>query len=95
MSVEEKEVEKIASLAKLHLKPEEKRLFSRQLSRILGYFNKLASLELEEVEPLYHVIDLKNVMRDDEEREGLHISEVLNNAPEVKKNMFKVPKVIE
>jgi aspartyl-tRNA(Asn)/glutamyl-tRNA(Gln) amidotransferase subunit C len=91
----DKEVQKIAGLAKLHLTSEEKRVFSRQLSRIIDYFNKLSTLELEGVKPLSHVADLRNVMRDDEQRRCLHTSEVLRNAPATYRNMFRVPKVIE
>lgn len=94
MGVLEKDVAKIANLAKLSLRSGEKKTFSKQLSRIIDYFNKLAPLKLEGVESLSHVIDLKNVLRNDEPKESLQTSEVLNNAPEVRQNMFKVPKVI-
>jgi len=95
VALPEKEVEKIASLAKLHVTPEEKKIFSRQLSRVIDYFSRLSTLKLEGVKPLSHVADLRNVMRDDWPRGCLHTSEVLRNAPEVYRNMFQVPKVIE
>lgn len=94
MPILEKDVEKIANLAKLSVGSEEKKILAQQLSRIIDYFNKLSTLKLEGVEPLSHVVDLKNVMREDEPKACLQISEVLNNAPEVRQNMFKVPRVI-
>ena len=61
MPVTIKDVEYIANLARLEFKEEEKEKFTEQFNRILEYIDKLNELDTTDVEPLYHVIDLKNV----------------------------------
>lgn len=48
------EVEKIARLARIHLTPEEGRAYAGQLTAILGYFEKLQTLDSAGVEPEAH-----------------------------------------
>ena len=87
------EVEHIAELAKIELTDAEKELFRDQLARILEYFRKIDELELKDVEPTTHVLDVSNVFRDDKPRESLPPGEVLKNAPEREGRYFKAPRV--
>jgi aspartyl-tRNA(Asn)/glutamyl-tRNA(Gln) amidotransferase subunit C len=87
------EVEHIAELAKIELTESEKELFRDQLGRILEYFRKIDELDLEDVEPTTHVLDVSNVFRDDEPRESLPPGEVLRNASEKEGRYFKAPRV--
>jgi aspartyl-tRNA(Asn)/glutamyl-tRNA(Gln) amidotransferase subunit C len=89
------DVEHVARLARLELSEGEKKKFARQLNDILVYMEKLGELNTGGVEPLTHVLPLKNVFRKDETRPGLGRAEVLNNAPEKRDGFFKVPPVIE
>ena len=89
------DIEAVARLARLGLTAEEKEMFGRQLNDILLYMEKLDELPLEGVEPLSHVLPLKNVLRDDTPRPGLEQEQALANAPEQKDGFFKVPPVIE
>ena len=94
MSVTVKDVEHIAKLARLEFTGEEKQEFTHQLNEILAYVEQLNKLETSGVEPLAHVVELKNVFRDDEVVEGLSAEEALRNAPSKSERFFKVPKVI-
>ncbi|CUS98046.1 aspartyl/glutamyl-tRNA(Asn/Gln) amidotransferase subunit C [Candidatus Kryptobacter tengchongensis] len=94
MPVTIKDVEYIANLARLEFKEEEKEKFTEQFNRILEYMDKLNELDTTNVEPLYHVIDLKNVFREDVVKESYHREEILKNAPSRTDFFFKVPKVI-
>lgn len=91
------EVEHVAYLARLSLTEEEKKMFTEQLNRILEAFAKLQELPTEDVEPLSHIIPLKNVFAEDEERtwQSLSLEEALSNAPEEGDNYFIVPRIIE
>lgn len=89
------DVEDVARLARLGLDPDEKEKFSRQLNEILLYMEKLSQLDTGKVEPLAHLLPLKNVLREDEVRPGLKQEEVLKNAPAKKDGFFKVPPIIE
>lgn len=95
MSVTIKDVEHIAKLARLEFSEKEKEMLTHQLNTILAYVEQLNKLDTSNVEPLSHVINLENVLRKDEVKEGLSTEEVLKNAPSRTEQFFKVPKVIK
>jgi len=92
--VTRKDVEHVASLAKLSFTDEEKERLTVQLNEILNYMEQLNSLDTEQVEPLSHVIELNNVFREDVRVPGVTREEALKNAPSKSEKFFKVPKVI-
>jgi len=92
--ISKKEVEHIASLAGIALSEEEKELFTKQFNEILSYFHKIDELNLEEVEPTYHVVELSNVFREDEVTEPLPLELAILNAPKKKDGYIKAPKII-
>jgi len=94
MSVTIKDVEHVAALARLSFTDEEKQKLTAQLNEILRYMEQLNQLDTENVEPLSHVIELKNVFREDVLRPSLPREEALKNAPAKTEEFFKVPKVI-
>ena len=89
------EIEKIAELARLSLKPEEKGKLQKDLESILSYVEQLKSVNTDHVEPTSHVLNLENVFREDETRPSDIREDVLKHAPRREGNFFKVPKVIE
>ena len=88
-------IDHIAMLARLKLTNDEKEVFSGQLDSIIEYINKLNELDTKNIEPTAHVLDLKNVFRDDELRPSLPVDNALRNAPERTENFYQVPKIIE
>lgn len=94
MAVSIKDVEKIAKLAKLSFSDEEKETFTQQFNQILSYIEQLNELDTDDVEPTAHVLDLKNVMREDKAATWLTQEEAVANAPKSKNGFFSVPKVI-
>jgi aspartyl-tRNA(Asn)/glutamyl-tRNA(Gln) amidotransferase subunit C len=94
LSVTVNEVEKIAKLARIVLNEREKEELTGQMNEILAYIDKLNELDTEDVEPMSHPLDLKNVFRDDNLKESLPQSNALENAPSKTDKFFKVPKVI-
>lgn len=95
MPITKEEVEKIAKLAKLEFTEEEKQRFTQQLAEIVSYVEKLRELNTQDVKPTSHVIELKNVLREDKVGKSLSQEEALANAPAKRKSHFSVPKVIE
>jgi len=93
--IERKEVEHIAKLSRLSLTEEELALYSGQLSAIIEYVQKLNEIDTKDVEPTSHVIEMKNVMREDVNRASLAPDEALQNAPDRKDDFYRVPKIIE
>jgi len=94
MAVTIKDVEHIAQLAKLEFTDAEKEKFTHQLNQILEYVEQMNKLDTSNVEPLSHVIELSNVFRADEVKQGVSTEEALKNAPSKTEEFFKVPKVI-
>ena len=95
MKISKQEVEHVAKLARLELAEGEKDKLIDQLSNILTYVETLNGLDTKGVEPTSHVLDIKNVMRDDVSAPGLSQEQALANAPEKAAGHFKVPKIIE
>ncbi len=95
MSVTIKDVEHVANLARLELTDEEKAQFTEQMNAILKYAEKLNELDTSGVAPTSHVLDVKNVMREDEKRPSWPIEKVMKNAPDEEDGQFRVPAVLE
>ena len=95
MPVSREDVEYVAKLARIELTEEEKGTLTSQLSSILDHIEKLNELDIEGVEPTFHVLDVTNVFREDEVRPSLPTEETLKNAPARDGDFFKVPKILE
>jgi aspartyl-tRNA(Asn)/glutamyl-tRNA(Gln) amidotransferase subunit C len=91
MAITRDEVLHVARLARLALTEEEIAKFQEQLSAILEAVGKVAELDLSEVEPTAHPLDLSNVWAPDEPRPSLPLDEALANAPDREDGYFRVP----
>ena len=94
------EVERVAELAHLELKPEETPAMLRDLNAILDYVAQLNELDTKGVTPLAQVSELQHgagvsVLRADLPAHSLERAAVMQQAPETDGVFFKVPKVIE
>jgi len=90
-----KEVQKVASLARLSLSDQELTDYGNQLTQILSYVEVLNELELEDTVPMPHAVDLQNVFRADEQRPSLDRDQALANAPKTDGQFFQVPQILE
>ena len=95
MSIKKDTIKYVADLARLSLTEAEEELYAKQLNDILGYMDKLNSLDTKNIEPMSHAASLGNVLREDKIRKSVSNKDALENAPEEKDGSFKVPKVIE
>ncbi len=91
MAITRDEVLHVARLARLELRDDEIERFTEQLSAILEAVAKVSELDLTDVEPTAHPLDLVNVWSEDEPRPCLPVDEALANAPEREAGFFKVP----
>jgi aspartyl-tRNA(Asn)/glutamyl-tRNA(Gln) amidotransferase subunit C len=89
------QVKKVASLARLSLSESEVTAFASQLSKVLGYVERLAEVDTSDVAPMAHAIEDQNVLRDDEPREGLPREQALQNAPHTDGRYFIVPQILD
>jgi aspartyl-tRNA(Asn)/glutamyl-tRNA(Gln) amidotransferase subunit C len=93
--ISQNEVMHVANLARLAISEEEVERFTNQLDAIITFAEQLNELNTEGVEPTSHVLDIKNVLREDKAEQGLPREEVLKNAPEHQGGQFKVPSILE
>jgi len=91
MAITREEVLHVAKLARLELSEEEVERFGAQLSAILEAVGKVSELDLAEVEPTAHPLQVVNVWAEDEPRPSLSPEEALENAPEREQAFFVVP----
>lgn len=94
MEITKELIERVADNARLKLTDAEINSFAKELNDILDYFSKLNELKTDGVEPSFHPIELKNVMRDDDAKKSLSHKEVFLNTNHKKDNYFKGPKII-
>jgi aspartyl-tRNA(Asn)/glutamyl-tRNA(Gln) amidotransferase subunit C len=81
----------VARLARLELRDDEVERLGAQLNDIIAAVAKVSELDLGDVEPTSHPLDLTNVWADDVPRPSLPIEEALGNAPERDGEFFRVP----
>jgi aspartyl-tRNA(Asn)/glutamyl-tRNA(Gln) amidotransferase subunit C len=81
----------VAGLARLDLSEDEIERFREQLNAILEAVGKVAELDLSDVEPTAHPLDLVNAWAEDEPRPSLSVEEALANAPDREGDFFRVP----
>jgi aspartyl-tRNA(Asn)/glutamyl-tRNA(Gln) amidotransferase subunit C len=91
MAITREQVLHVARLARLDLSEEEVARLQTELSAILEAVSKVSELDLADVPPTSHPLDLVNVLRPDEPRPSLPLEDVFANAPEREGDAFRVP----
>ena len=91
MAISRDEVLHVARLARLALSDDEVDRLSAQLNAILEAVGKVSELDLADVEPTAHPLDLVNVWANDEPQESLSVEDALANAPDREAGFFRVP----
>ena len=94
MAITLTDVDQVARLAYLRFTEQEREELLDQMNAILGYMEKLAELDTSAIPPTSHVLDLKNVFREDVVEPSLSQEAALANAPSQGKGHFTVPKVL-
>jgi aspartyl-tRNA(Asn)/glutamyl-tRNA(Gln) amidotransferase subunit C len=95
MEVNDALVDKLANLARLQFNDTEKAGIKNDLQRMIQFVEKLNELDTAGVQPLLHMSDNINVLREDEVKGSIGRKEGLRNAPMHDTQFFKVPKVIK
>jgi aspartyl-tRNA(Asn)/glutamyl-tRNA(Gln) amidotransferase subunit C len=91
VAISKDEVLHVARLARLALTDDEIDRLGAQLNAILDAVGKVSELDLADVEPTAHPLDLVNVWADDEPRDSLPVEDALANAPDREAGFFRVP----
>ena len=91
--IDREQVLHVARLARLRLSDDEVERMAGELSGILDHIEKIGELDLDDVEPTTHVIQVENVLRADEPRPSLPRERALEQAPSPADGGFAVPPV--
>lgn len=94
MKITKETVDQVATLAKLSFADSEKERIQEDLSKIIDFMEKINEVDTEGVEPLTHINESINVLREDEAIETITQEEALKNAPQKDSDYFKIPKVL-
>lgn len=95
MDVNDALVDKLAHLSRLQFNETEKAAIKNDLQQMIAFVEKLNELDLAGVEPLLHISEEINVLREDEVKGSISREDALKNAPLHDEQFFKVPKVIK
>lgn len=88
-------IKKLSELSRIECREEERKTLLKDLESILGYFDRLAEIDTDNVAPCNHVLsEIYNVMREDEVGETLPRNEFLNLAPSSTGGLIKIPSVM-
>ncbi len=93
--IDEREIERLEELARLRLSEVERKGITAHMVRMVEYFGMLKEADVSGREPLFHPLELRNVLRADDPREGLDTEEALRNASERNASFFVVPRVMK
>ena len=91
MAIDRDTVVSVARLARLELRPDEIERLTIELAAILEAVSKVAELDLADVPPTSHPLDLVNAWAEDEPHASLPLEEALANAPLREGDLFRVP----
>ena len=93
MAITREDVLHVAALARLEIPEDEVDAVQDQLGAILEAVGKVSELDLRDVEPMTHPLDLVNEWAEDEPRPSLSHEDALANAPDPAEGSFRVPAV--
>ena len=94
MSISREEVLHVARLARLALTEEEVERITGELGAILDAVSIVSELDLSDVPPTSHPLELVNVWDEDEPRPSLPLDDVFANAPAREGDSFRVPPTV-
>jgi aspartyl-tRNA(Asn)/glutamyl-tRNA(Gln) amidotransferase subunit C len=89
--IDREQVLHVARLARLWLTEEEVERMSGELSTILDHIEKIGELDLDEVEPTSHVVQVENVLRADEPRPSWPRERMLQESSDATAVGYRVP----
>ena len=93
MAISREDVLHVARLARLDIPEEEVALVQEQLSAILEAVGKVGELDLADIPPTSHPLDVVNAWAEDEPHRSLAPEDALSNAPDPADGAFRVPAV--
>jgi len=95
MSINKSDIDHLCNLSKLKLEEDEKAVFLEQMQSILKMIEELQEVEVENITPMAHPLDMSQRLRVDEVSEINQREDYQKNTEHTESGFYKVPKVIE
>lgn len=95
MSLTTQQIQQIAHLARLDVKPEQLAPYAQQLSNIFQLVGELSKAATDQVTPMAHPLEMTQRLRPDAVTEPDQRERFQQHAPAVEEGLYLVPKVIE
>ena len=94
MEVNDKLIDKIAHLSRLEFHDSEKQQIKKDMQEMIAFIDKLNEPDTSGIDPLLHISNNVNCLREDEVNTPVSQDRALMNSSHHDKQFFKVPKVI-
>ena len=95
MEITNELVDNLANLSKLSFDTEARSEIRNDLQKMVGFIEQLQTVDTNGIEPLLHMGDAVNILRQDQVQGSIQREEALLNAPLADEAFFKVPTVIK
>jgi len=95
MPLSKDQVDRIARLARVAVRPDESAAVIERLNRVLGMIETMRAVDTRGVEPMSHALALVQRLRPDTVTEGDQREAFQAVAPAIERDLYLVPKVIE
>jgi len=95
MEITNEMIDHLGHLSRLHFSEEEKLAMKEDMQKMIAFVEKLQEVDTTGVEPVQHMGDAVNILREDELKGSISREEALLNSPVKDDEFFKVPKVIK
>ena len=93
MKISKDEVLHVAFLSRLKLSDDE--IENLNMEGVIDFADKLNELDTENIAPTNHILDIKNVFREDKIEKSFERDEILKNAPQKQRGCVVVPQTVE
>ncbi|MBI4452051.1 Asp-tRNA(Asn)/Glu-tRNA(Gln) amidotransferase subunit GatC [Candidatus Woesearchaeota archaeon] len=94
MEIDRKLLEHVAEVARLKLTEKETERFLPQMKELLEYFSQLKDIDTDNIKPSFQPVEMKNAMREDNEKECLSQDDALSLTEHKKDGYFKGPRAV-
>ena len=94
MEITNEIIDHLSNLAKLKFEDSQKEGIKQDLTKIIAFVDKIEELDTENVEPLIHINQEVNILREDEVKETITQLQALKNAPSKDSDYFKISTVL-
>jgi aspartyl-tRNA(Asn)/glutamyl-tRNA(Gln) amidotransferase subunit C len=94
-SIDRKQLEKVARLARLAMDDEQLESQRRQFEKLIDFVAAVQQVDSSQVEPMAHPLEVVQRLREDQVTEIDQADAFQPLAPDVAAGLYRVPKVIE